>query len=59
MLRLLCQIVGLSENDAKVYADTLMLAFDTNHDRVLTRTEFINGCLHDSTLAHISDPFNI
>ncbi|CAF0879074.1 unnamed protein product [Rotaria sp. Silwood1] len=58
ILSLLCRILDLSEDDAKAYTETLMLTFDTNNDKVLTRTEFINGCLHDSTLAHMSNPFS-
>ncbi|CAF2088394.1 unnamed protein product [Rotaria magnacalcarata] len=59
ILNLLCRIQGFSENDAVMYTNTLMLTFDTNQDKVLSRTEFINGCLHDSTLGHISNPFTI
>ncbi|CAF2409531.1 unnamed protein product [Rotaria sp. Silwood2] len=59
ILSILCRILGLSEDDAKSYTDTLMLTFDTNSDKVLTRSEFINGCLHDATLGHISNPFSI
>jgi hypothetical protein len=35
-----------------------MLSFDTNHDKVLTKEEFIDGCIHDSTLGRIANPFN-
>lgn len=49
----------LSENDAKTYANTLMISFDQNHDKVLTKTEFIEGCLNDSTLARFTNPFNL
>ena len=57
ILGIICRIIGLSEEDAKVYAETLMISFDTNSDKVLTRTEFIDGCLHDSSLGHMSNPF--
>ncbi|CAF3619876.1 unnamed protein product [Rotaria sordida] len=59
ILSILCRIFGLSEDDAKAYTDTLMLTFDTNNDKVLTRSEFINGCLYDSTLGHMLDPFTV
>ena len=59
VLSILCGIVGLTEEDAKVYTETVMVSFDTNHDKVLSREEFINGCLHDATLAHVLDPFNL
>jgi hypothetical protein len=36
-----------------------MSAFDKNHDKVLTQTEFIEGCLHYSTLGELSNPFNL
>lgn len=58
ILKIMCQIVGLSEEEAETYTETLMLSFDTNQDKILTKQEFINGCLHDSTLAKIADPFN-
>jgi len=35
-----------------------MISFDTNQDNVLTKEEFINGCLLDSTLGKIANPFN-
>ncbi|CAF0796446.1 unnamed protein product [Rotaria sordida] len=59
ILSILCRIFGLSEDDAQAYTDTLMLTFDTNNDKVLTRSEFINGCLYDSTLGHMLDPFTV
>jgi len=59
ILNIICRIMGLSEEDAKVYTETLMLSFDTNQDKVLTKTEFIDGCLHDSTLGKFSNPFQI
>ncbi|CAF1113818.1 unnamed protein product [Adineta steineri] len=59
ILNLICRIIGLPEEDAKTYTDTLMLTFDTNQDKVLSKTEFINGCLHDITLARFANPFEI
>ncbi|CAF4229448.1 unnamed protein product, partial [Rotaria socialis] len=59
ILNLLCRIHGFSEHDAVMYTNTVMLTFDTNQDKFLSRTEFINGCLHDSALGHISNPFAI
>jgi Ca2+-binding EF-hand superfamily protein len=59
ILKIICRIAGVSEIDAKVYTETLMLSFDTNHDKVLTKHEFIEGCLHDSTLGKLADPFHI
>ncbi len=58
ILNIICRIIGLSEEDAKVYTATVMISFDTNHDKVLTKEEFINGCIHDTTLGKIADPFN-
>lgn len=57
ILNLICRIVGLSDEEAKSYAETMMIQFDTNRDKVLTQTEFINGCVHDPTLAKVSNPF--
>jgi len=48
----------LSEEDAKMYTETIIISFDTNQDQVLTKQEFIDGCLHDSTLGKIANPFN-
>jgi len=48
----------LSEEDAKIYTETIIISFDTNQDQVLTKQEFIDGCLHDSTLGKIANPFN-
>ncbi len=59
ILNIIGRIMGLSEEDGKVYTETLMLSFDTNQDKVLTKTEFIDGCLHDSTLGKFSNPFQI
>jgi neurocalcin delta len=59
ILKIICRIIGLSEADAKMYTETVILSFDTNQDQVLTKEEFINGCLHDSTLGRIVNPFNI
>lgn len=59
ILNLICRIIGLSEGNAKMYAETLMLTFDKNHDKILTRTEFIDGCLYDPALEHITNPLNI
>jgi hypothetical protein len=57
ILNIICQIIGFSEPDAEMYTRTMMLSFDTNNDKVLSKKEFIDGCLHDSTLGRISDPF--
>jgi len=59
ILNIICRIIGLSQEDAKVYTQTLMLSFDANQDKILTKKEFIDGCLHDSTLAKIADPFDL
>ncbi|CAF0715987.1 unnamed protein product [Adineta steineri] len=58
ILNIICRIVGLPEEDAKIYTETLMLSFDANQDKILTKSEFIDGCLLDATLAKIADPFN-
>ena len=57
IFNLICRIIGLSDEEAKSYAETMMIHFDTNHDKVLTQTEFINGCVQDPTLAKMSNPF--
>jgi len=36
-----------------------MLSFDANGDKTLTKDEFINGCLHDSTLGKFANPFSL
>jgi Ca2+-binding EF-hand superfamily protein len=59
ILNIICRIAGFSEQDAKMYTSTVMLSCDANQDKVLTKEEFINGCLHDSTLGRIVNPFNI
>lgn len=59
MLNIICRIIGLTEHDAKMYSETVMLSFDTNRDKVLTKEEFIDGCLHDTTLGRIANPFNL
>ncbi len=56
---LICRITGLSEEDAESYTNTLMLSFDTNQDRVLTKSEFVEGCLHDASLGKITNPFHV
>lgn len=58
ILNIICRIIGLSEEDANTYTETIMISFDTNQDKVITKDEFINGCLHDFTLGKIADPFN-
>ncbi len=58
ILNIICRIIGLSEEDAKMYTETIIISFDTNQDQVLTKQEFIDGCLHDSTLGKIANPFN-
>jgi hypothetical protein len=58
MLNIICRIIGLSQEDAKLYTNTVMLTFDTNQDKVLSKEEFIDSCLHDSTLGRIANPFN-
>ncbi|CAF2555241.1 unnamed protein product [Rotaria sp. Silwood2] len=59
ILNIICRIIGLSEQDAKMYTETVMLTFDTNQDKVLSKQEFIDGCLHDSTLGRIANPFDL
>ncbi len=59
IINIICRIAGLSEYDAKMYTKTMLLSFDTNQDKVLSKEEFVNGCLHDSTLGRIADPFNL
>ena len=59
ILNLICRIIGFSEEEAKTYTDTLMLSFDENNDKTLTKAEFIDGCLHDATLGKICNPFHI
>ena len=59
IINIICRIAGLAESDAKMYTKTLLLSFDTNQDKVLTKDEFVNGCLHDPTLARIANPFNL
>jgi Ca2+-binding EF-hand superfamily protein len=56
---LICRIAGLSEEDAQSYTNTLMVSFDANQDKVLTKSEFVEGCLHDASLGKISNPFRI
>lgn len=58
ILSIMCRIIGLPEEDAKSYTETIMISFDINGDKSLTRNEFIDGCLHDPTLAKFSDPFD-
>ena len=58
ILGLICRLIGLSPDEADCYTTTVMLSFDTNGDKVLTKTEFVTGCLHDTTLGQISNPFN-
>ena len=58
ILNIICRIIGLSPADAKMYTETVMLSFDANQDKVLTKEEFISGCLHDSTLGKIVNPFD-
>ncbi len=58
ILNIICRIIGLSKEDAKLYTETIIISFDTNQDQVLTKQEFIDGCLHDSTLGKIANPFN-
>ena len=59
IVSILCRIIGLPEADAKLYTDTVMLSFDTNHDKVLSKEEFIDGCIHDSTLGKFANPFDL
>lgn len=59
ILNILCRIGGLSDEEAKMYTTTIMLTFDTNRDKVLTKEEFINGCLHDATLGKFANPFEL
>ena len=58
ILTLIGRVTGMSEFDAKMYSETVMLSFDANGDKVLSKDEFINGCIHDSTLGRIANPFN-
>lgn len=55
---IICRLLGFPENDAEAYTHSIMLSFDANRDQILTKTEFINGCLHDPTLGRISNPFH-
>ncbi|CAM4860208.1 unnamed protein product [Rotaria socialis] len=59
MLSIICRIIGVSQEDAKLYTTTIMLSFDTNQDKIITREEFVTGCLHDSTLGEIVNAFNL
>jgi len=59
ILNIICRIIGLSAEDAKTYTETIMLSFDANWDKILTKDEFINGCLHDSTLGKFANPFSL
>ncbi|CAF0897753.1 unnamed protein product [Rotaria sp. Silwood1] len=59
ILNLICRIIGLPEEDARTYTETVMLTFDANQDKVLSKEEFIDGCLHDSSLGRIANPFEL
>ena len=57
ILDLIGKLVGLDDQEISSYTMTMMLTFDTNRDKLITRDEFIQGCLHDPTLARVLDPF--
>lgn len=59
ILSIMCRIIGLSEEEAKTYTETIMLSFDANRDKVLTKEEFVQGCLHDMALGEMTNPFNL
>lgn len=59
ILSIICRIIGLSEEDAKLYTNTVMISFDTNRDKVLSKNEFINGCLQDAVLGKFVNPFDL
>ena len=59
IITIICRILGLSQEDAKTYTETIMLSFDENRDKVVSKEEFIAGCLHDPTLARIATPFDL
>lgn len=59
ILNIICRIIGLPEGEADLYTNTVMLSFDTNQDKVLSKDEFIKGCLHDLTLAKFVNPFGL
>jgi len=58
-LNIICRIIGIPEDDAQVYTTTVMISFDTNQDKILSKQEFINGCLNDPSLARIANPFDL
>ena len=59
IINIICRLLGFPGNDAEAYTNSVMLSFDANRDKVLTKSEFINGCLHDPTLGKISNPFHL
>ncbi|CAF1065332.1 unnamed protein product [Adineta ricciae] len=59
ILNIICRLLGFSEHDAASYSRSMMLSFDTNRDRVLSKSEFVEGCLHDPTLGKLSNPFDL
>ncbi|CAF1533823.1 unnamed protein product [Rotaria magnacalcarata] len=59
MLSIICRIIGVSQEDAKLYTETIMLSFDTNQDKIITKEEFVTGCLHDTTLGEMVNAFNL
>lgn len=59
ILGIISEVLGISSAEAASITETVMLSFDTNQDKVLSKEEFIHGCLNDRTLAQLLDPFNI
>lgn len=59
ILNIICRLLGLPKKDAEAYTHSLMVSFDVNHDKVLSKTEFVEGCLSDPTLGELSNPFHL
>ncbi|CAF0944702.1 unnamed protein product [Didymodactylos carnosus] len=59
IIRLLFKITNMSENDVENYTETVMLSFDIDRDKAISRKEFIDGCLNDSTLGKMISPFHV
>lgn len=59
ILSIVCRLLGFSEEETQAYIYTMMLSFDANRDKVLTKSEFIEGCLHDPSLGKLSNPFEL
>lgn len=57
ILNIICRMIGADGEEARAYMATMMLTFDQNQDNVLTKQEFVHGCLMDPSLASMTNPF--